>query len=148
MTVIAAVDQSKSSWGPGIVNEARNLAEKFDEELHVIHVLSESEAAKLDRKNVRDTGKSKGRDGIAEIAADIAIESAGEAFDNFTPVGLIGKPADEIIEYADDNNARYIVIGGRKRSPIGKAVFGSVAQSILLNAPCPVVTTGQIHQPE
>lgn len=44
----------------------------------------------------------------------------------------------EIITVADDINAQRIVVGGRKRTPTGKAVFGSTAQKILLDAPCPV----------
>lgn len=141
MTIVAAVD--RSDWAPSIVKEAQTLAEKFDEELHVVHVLSESDAAELDRKNVRKTGKSKGRDGIADVAAELAIDAVGESFDGFVPVGLIGKPSARIVDYAGDNDARYIVVGGRKRSPIGKAMFGSDAQSVLLNSDCPVVTVGK-----
>lgn len=137
MSVIAAVDRSE--WAPTVLEEARNLADVFGEELHIVHVLTESEAADVERDNVQKTGRAKGRDGIAEIAADIAVEATGASTDDFTSVGLIGNPADEIVNYASKQDARYIVVGGRKRSPIGKAVFGSVAQTVLLNAECPVV---------
>lgn len=45
---------------------------------------------------------------------------------------------DEIVAVADEIDATRIVVGGRQRSPTGKAVFGSTAQRVLLNAPCPV----------
>ncbi|NHN48072.1 universal stress protein [Halostella sp. JP-L12] len=137
MTIIAAVDRSK--WAQTVLEEARKLADLTGEELHIVHVLTESEAADVEMDNVQKTGQAKGRDGIAEIAADIALEATGASTDDFTSVGFIGDPADEIVKYADKQNARYIVVGGRKRSPIGKAVFGSVAQSVLLNSECPVV---------
>ncbi|XVH33218.1 universal stress protein (plasmid) [Haloferacaceae archaeon DSL9] len=50
-----------------------------------------------------------------------------------------GEPADEVITAAEDIDADLIVIGGRKRSPVGKALFGSVAQSILLESDRPVM---------
>ncbi|WP_254533862.1 universal stress protein [Natrinema gelatinilyticum] len=49
-----------------------------------------------------------------------------------------GDPAEEIIEYADSNDADAIVVPGRKRSRVGKAVFGSVTQDVILNADRPV----------
>lgn len=49
-----------------------------------------------------------------------------------------GEPGEEIVEYADSVDADHIVVPGRKRSPVGKAVFGSVTQDIVLDADLPV----------
>ncbi len=48
-------------------------------------------------------------------------------------------PAEHLLEVAQEVDASLVVIGLRRRSSLGKAVFGSTAQQVLLNAPCPVV---------
>jgi len=48
-------------------------------------------------------------------------------------------PADDLIQVAQDVHADFIVIGLRRRSPVGKLILGSNAQRILLDAPCPVL---------
>ena len=48
-------------------------------------------------------------------------------------------PADEILGIAREVEASAIVIGLRRRSPVGKLILGSSAQQILLEADCPVV---------
>lgn len=48
-------------------------------------------------------------------------------------------PADDLAYLARETGAGLIVIGYRRRSPAGKALLGSDAQQILLNAPCPVL---------
>ena len=48
-------------------------------------------------------------------------------------------PAEEIVSIADAEKASMIVIGLRRRSPVGKLLLGSNAQQILLEANCPVV---------
>lgn len=47
--------------------------------------------------------------------------------------------ADEVLDAAAQHNAELIVIGLRKRTPVGKLIMGSTAQRILLEADCPVV---------
>jgi nucleotide-binding universal stress UspA family protein len=48
-------------------------------------------------------------------------------------------PADDLIQVAQDVSADFIVIGLRRRTPVGKLILGSNAQRILLDAPCPVL---------
>lgn len=49
------------------------------------------------------------------------------------------EPAEDLISIAEANAADLIVIGLRRRSPVGKLILGSNAQRILLDAHCPVL---------
>lgn len=49
------------------------------------------------------------------------------------------EPAEDLIAVAEEVGADFIVIGLRRRSPVGKLILGSNAQRVLLDAPCPVL---------
>ena len=48
-------------------------------------------------------------------------------------------PAEDLVAVADEVDADLIVIGLRRRTPVGKLIMGSNAQQILLDASCPVL---------
>lgn len=49
------------------------------------------------------------------------------------------EPAEDLIAVAEEIQAELIVIGLRRRTPVGKLILGSNAQRILLDSPCPVL---------
>ncbi|UPV72746.1 universal stress protein [Halorussus limi] len=78
-----------------------------------------------------------------EVAARHAtVRQLTDAFDEagveYNVRGRVGAHGETIVDLANEVNADRVVVGGRKRSPTGKAVFGSTAQEVMLNAPCPV----------
>ena len=48
-------------------------------------------------------------------------------------------PGEDLVRFAKENDIDEIIIGVRRRSKVGKLVFGSTAQYVILEAPCPVV---------
>lgn len=139
MGIVAAVDTSERA--PDVLSQAATLAEQFGEHLHVVHVMKRSEAIDAETSSItKDDAVTieELRATAARVATDF-LDEQSVAVDT-EEVGLIGNPADEIVEYARQHDMRYIVVSPRKKSQTGKLLFGSVAQSILLNAPCPVVS--------
>ncbi|MBN1665364.1 MAG: universal stress protein [Deltaproteobacteria bacterium] len=53
-------------------------------------------------------------------------------------------PGEDLVNYAKENKVDEIIIGIEKKSKVGKFLFGSNAQFIILEAPCPVVCVKQI----
>lgn len=137
MVIVAAIDRSKRATA--VVEEAAELADAFDDDLHVVHVLGRSEFMELEQTSVDDTGQPVRMDEVRAAARSIVTGTLEEMAVEGTAVGLVGDEVSEIVRYASEQDGRYVVIGGRKRSPVGKAVFGSVAQDVLLGADRPVV---------
>ena len=49
-------------------------------------------------------------------------------------------PGEDIVNFAKECEADEIIVGVRRRSKVGKLMFGSTAQFVILEAHCPVVT--------
>jgi nucleotide-binding universal stress UspA family protein len=87
--------------------------------------------------------------GGAPVSSDLAAEDEVQRLrDRATAAGVglqvrqtphAGEIADEVLRVAQETDASVIVIGLRRRSPVGKLLMGSSAQRILLDADRPVL---------
>jgi nucleotide-binding universal stress UspA family protein len=50
------------------------------------------------------------------------------------------EPGEDLVLFAKEHSIDEIIIGVEKRSKVGKFIFGSTAQYVILEAPCPVLT--------
>jgi nucleotide-binding universal stress UspA family protein len=50
------------------------------------------------------------------------------------------EPGEDLVRLAKEQQVGEIILGVKRRSKVGKLIFGSTAQYVILNAPCPVVT--------
>ena len=104
--------------------------------------------AKLRRTNLVVINSNRGGrdfDGDASALSEselerIATDAAADGVDMEVRQLVRGnEPAEDLISVADETGADLIVIGMRRRSPVGKLILGSNAQRILLDAPCAVL---------
>lgn len=141
MTLVAAVDDSDRA--STVLSRAFALATDLDEPLHVLHVLRRSELVDVLEKDVEGQAFTDNyevqRVGEAIVEAAAANLAADHGRDVTEIEVRVGDPAEEIASYTDEIGARYLIVGGRRRSPTGKALFGSVTQDVMLGASVPVV---------
>lgn len=79
--------------------------------------------------------------GTVEQVASVrrAREILEEADIEYELEGSSGEPSEAILRVADRHDADRIVLAGRKRTPTGKVLFGSVTQAVILNTDRPVL---------
>ena len=71
-------------------------------------------------------------------AIEAELTAAGITHEVTQSTGALA-PAEEILRVAAEKSADLIVIGVRRRTPVGKLFLGSTSQQVLLDANCPVL---------
>lgn len=137
MALLAAIETDRGS--ENVVQTASELATGLGRELIVVHVVSGSGDRERARGNIEEIVENALGD---SEAADIRIVDEGGDFAELPS----GRVADAILRVADSTDATYIVVGSHMRTPVGKVMLGSVAQTVLLNAEVPVVTVEQPNE--
>lgn len=144
MAILAAIEEKERA--ERVVRVAHDLAEAYDDTLVALHVVPTEEFNAYqesieDIPEFSDISVTQREDSAKRFARKFVMETLDDVDeDRIEPMGRVGDVTDEILAVADDIDPRYLVIGGRRRSPTGKALFGSTTQQVLLNAECPVVT--------
>lgn len=72
-------------------------------------------------------------------AVDTAITGLRDAGVDVTFYSVTGEPAHAILKTADELDVDALVLGVRRRSPVGKVLFGSVLQAVILDSERPVI---------
>ena len=127
MNIMVGYDRSN------VAKEALALAKKyakaFDAKIFLLTAMAQGPDLQLEdiqrAENELDrvAGSFKEEDIPCETHAVVSSLSAGE----------------DLVQFAQENEIDEIIIGVRRRSKVGKLLFGSNAQYIILQAPCPVV---------
>ena len=57
-----------------------------------------------------------------------------------------GDPAEEIVRVAGEEGFDLVVSGSRGRGTLGGLLLGSVSQTLVRTAPCPVLVVAEDHE--
>jgi nucleotide-binding universal stress UspA family protein len=142
-TVLLAVDETDEDRLDRLAATTADVAGAADATVALAHVYTHEE--------YRQARENLDFDEFSEVTPDVVTERyatvrrLGDAMETegveYTTHGQVADEDDvgeAIVEVADETDADLLVVGGRSRSPTGKAVFGSTAQEVMLNASCPV----------
>jgi nucleotide-binding universal stress UspA family protein len=133
--VLLATDGSKEADLAG--RSAAELADKTGSELHVVHVLAlpiDTQDPSSFQPEVRRQLEKRTRERLEELVGTIEAQGGEVAGSHLR----VGRPDAEIIEQAEEIGARLIVMGSRGVGPIRRVLTGSVSESVVRHAHCPV----------
>ena len=112
---------------------AQKHAEIWKAEIEVVSTITREEPIKHARlQKLEEQFEAQ----IRELFEDVHIPYKAQLLVNTTEAG------EQLVRHATRKKVEFICMGIRKRSKVGKLIFGSTVQYVILNAPCPVLTTG------
>ena len=125
MTIIVAF--APRPEGRAALEKGIEIARRRNEHLLVVNAISGSNQDDPSRADISE---------IEAVEERLAASGIAAEFEQF----VRGKNAvTEILELAESPEVSLVIVGLRKRSPLGKLILGSVSRDILLSVPCPVL---------
>lgn len=127
---------------------ARNFAQTFEAELHVLHVVDEAYQNWVTMgPNTIPVGPSTQE--MVELAREqmqtFVAEHLGQVTCPVVSKVLLGRPYPTILTYASQQQIDMIVIATHGRGALTHMLLGSVTEKVVRKAPCPVLT---VRHPE
>ncbi len=148
--ILVPIDYSDHSvralhWGA-------SLAEKYGAQLVLLHVISKASKGLPEPWAVYSAGRPAPSPpppeemmviDLVEIAQndlkDLAMAKLNDSLSVSPKVG-VGEPTEEIVRLAQDEEVDLIVMGTHGRTGLRHVLMGSIAESVMRTAPCPVFT--------
>lgn len=124
--------------GSNVAKEALNVAAKHGKAFNASVDIVTSLEGGTNQDIEEQAQKIQNAERELEYAKSLLVEDGIICQTHLLIRGL--NPGKDIVQFAEENKADEIIIGIRRRSRTGKLFFGSTAQSVILNAPCPVVS--------
>ena len=138
--VLFATDFSDTS--EAALPYATAICRRFHSTLHMVHVLSDAGLLMMtggvdyvSMGTIYEDAHNEAKEKLEQISSH--FETIPHR--NYVRHGVVWKNLAQIIE---QNEIDLVVVGTHGRTGIGKLLLGSVAESILRHAPCPVLTVG------
>jgi nucleotide-binding universal stress UspA family protein len=121
--------------GSNVARDALKLAQKHAETYGAKLLIAKTipQSRELQYSDIQEAEEDLGKDAKQIIGDGQAVYETHLLVTNLTA-------GEELVDFARRYNIDEIVLGVSRRSKVGKLIFGSTAQYVILNAPCPVVT--------
>ena len=143
MKILVATDFSEGSRP--VVNQALKIADKFDADLLLLHVLHDPaeapgfySAKKAGRKVLRNMEEA-----ASQMMAEFVEKNLKKRKKIETRI-IPGLPADQIVNLSKKEKVDMIVLGTHGRSGLKRLMLGSVTDRVLRENTCPVLV---VHNP-
>ncbi len=142
-----------SPCAEGAYRHAAYLADRFGAELHVLHVVEDEGTPERAWPEAPGTGHL--RITMADVCEDLGLPAPSSDADH-DPLDLVevvetevvGRNVPEaILDYVRDEAVDLVVVGTHGRTGWRRGVLGSVAETTLRRAPCPVLTVRPLDAP-
>lgn len=137
--VLIAVEDNRERMEP-VIKHATEIVDALSARVTLFHVYRPDEfESLLEARNLDSADPSEFA--MDNAAMGEAARMLKDADIEFSVAAATGEPSEQIIAYVEANEIDHVFVGGRDRSPAGKAILGSVSQSVILNCdvPCTIV---------
>ncbi|KAB2888008.1 MAG: universal stress protein [Desulfobulbaceae bacterium] len=116
--------------GKDLLKEAVKQAKAFGGEVHVMTSMFGGE--KTEKEKIEEAEENL--ENAQKYLADKGVQCE-------THLLIRGRtPGEDIVEFAREIGADEVIIAVKSRSKVGKLIFGSTAQYVILKAGCPVIS--------